>query len=127
SKITRKYSFIEKITFHHTKQFFGFETEDYLGFKIHVASPEKAIIDSVGHTPLAAIEDAFNEIDVTRMLAYIKKIKKSSIAKRMGYILESRGHNVFPELRGLLNKKYIFLDPLAKNKTEKNKKWGLIL
>ena len=125
-KQTRKYFFRESIRFHHTKYFFGFEMENYLGHIIAIATPEKAAIDSIGKVPLSVIEEAFGDMDPEKMIRYLHKIKKSSIIKRIGYMLEAYGYDAFPELNRYINDKYIPLDPIAKHSGTKNRKWRLI-
>ncbi|MCD6275028.1 MAG: hypothetical protein J7J15_03350 [Candidatus Aenigmarchaeota archaeon] len=126
SKTTRKYFFIERINFYSTKFFFGFELKKYLNFKIPIATPEKALIDSIGKVPVTVIEDCFENLNVERMIFYLKKIGKSSIIKRIGYLLEIHNYDVFPVLRKYIDSKYIPLDPLAKTKEIKNTKWKII-
>lgn len=127
TKPTKRYFFIENIGFHKTKFFFGFEIEEHLGFKVPVATIEKALIDSVGYVPISVIEEAFDSVNVERMLGYLKKIKKSSTIKRIGYLLEMHGYVVFEKLKKYMDKKYIPLDPLISRKGEKNKRWHVIL
>lgn len=125
-KPTRKYFFRELIRFHHTKYFFGFEMNKYLDHVIAIATPEKAAIDSIGKVPLSVIDEAFEDMDHEKMICYLHKIKKSSIIKRIGYMLEVHGFDVFPELSRYINDKYIPLDPIAKHGGTKNGKWKLI-
>ncbi len=127
SKSAREYFFIEKINFCNTKFFFGFEMKNYLGFDVPIATAEKAIIDSIGKMPLSVVDEAFDDIDAGKMLSYLERIKKSNIVKRIGYLLEARGYDAFPELKKHINNKYIPLDPIAKRKGIKNGKWKIIV
>lgn len=127
SKPTKTYFFIERIGFHQTKSFFGFEMKKYLGFDIPIATPEKALIDSIGYTPISVTEEAFEDIDPERMIIYLQQIKKSNIIKRIGYLLETHEHDAFPILKKYINDKYIPLDPLAKHKGTKDRKWKMIV
>jgi len=117
---------IGKINFFHTNYFFGFKNEEYENFKIMIAEPEKAIIDSFSIIPVSIFEEAFEEINSDKMMEYLKKIKKSSIVKRVGYIMEKNGFDVYNELKNLINYKYINLDPLLKSKGRKDMKWKII-
>ena len=125
-KPTRKYFFREPIRFHHTKYFFGFEMKKYLDYTIAIATPEKAAIDSIGKVPLSVIDEAFEDMDPETMMCYLHKIKKSSIIKRIGYMLEMHGYDAFPELKRYINDRYIPLDPIAKQSGTKNRKWKLV-
>lgn len=125
TKPTKRFFFKEWIHFHHTKFFFGFASDTYDGFEIPIATPEKAIIDSIGNVPLSVVEEAFDDVDEKRMIAYLERINKSSLAKRIGYMLEKHGCDVHPLLKDRLNRKYIPLDPLSSSKTKKNRTWRL--
>lgn len=126
-KPTREYFFIERIGFHHTDFFFGFEMKNYIGFDIPIATAEKAIIDSIGKIPLSVVDEAFDDIDVEKMLSYLERIKKSNIVKRIGYLLEIHGHDIFPKIEKYINSKYVPLDPITKRKGIKNKKWKMVV
>ncbi|MBI2671442.1 hypothetical protein HYX16_00750 [Candidatus Woesearchaeota archaeon] len=117
---------IGKINFFHTNYFFGFKNEEYENFKIMIAEPEKAIIDSFSIIPVSIFEEAFEEINADKMIKYLKKIRKSSIIKRVGYIMEKNGFDVYNKLKNLINYKYINLDPLLKSKGRKDIKWKII-
>ncbi len=110
-----------------TPYFWGFEEQPYQGFSIPIATPEKALIDSWGIIPVSIFEEAVPEINVKQMKEYLKKIKKSSVLKRMGYLLERNGFEIYSHLKEKINNRYIFFDPLAKKKGPKNKKWKLIV
>lgn len=117
---------IRKINFFHTNYFFGYKEENYENFKILVAEPEKAIIDSFSIVPVSLFEEAIEEIAIDKMITYLKKTRKSSIIKRVGYLMEKKGIDIFESVKKIINYKYIILDPLLKNKGKKNKKWGII-
>ena len=119
--------FVSKIKFIQTKYFFGFDNLEYLNFKIPISDPEKAIIDSIGIVPILLIEESIEGINIERILKYLKKIKKSSIVKRVGYLLEKHEFDIYKNIKKYLNNKYIYLDPLAKKYGKKNKKWRLII
>lgn len=117
----------EIINFINTDHFFGFKLYEYENFKIPIATPEKAIIDSLSIVPISVFEEAFEDINKETMLMYLKKIKKSHIIKRIGYLMEKNGHDVYDDLKKYINYKYISLEPLMKKKGGKDKKWGLII
>jgi len=127
SKKSPTIKFIEKIRYFKTNFFFGYNFENYENFKIPVADKEKAIIDSIGITPIHIIEESFDEIDESRMIAYLKKIKKSEIVKRIGFLMEKNGFDVYDKLKSYINYKYILLDPLGNKSRIRNKKWGVYI
>ena len=51
SKKSEKINFVSEINFFHTNYFFGFKIEDYGDFKIAIADPEKALIDTFSIFP----------------------------------------------------------------------------
>ena len=125
-KTKKEINFVERICYFPTRYFFGFELRTYRNFKIPVASVEKAIIDSIGIVPLSVVEEAFSEINSDKLISYLKKIKKGSIVKRIGFLAERNGFEVYDELKPFINNRYIFLDPLKAKKGKKNKRWRLI-
>lgn len=127
TKRSSKIEFLKEINFFHTDYFFGFKTESYDGFKILIAEPEKAIIDSFFIVPVSIFEEAFDGIDRERMISMLKGIKKSSIVKRIGYLMERNGYDAYNELKGFINYKYIPLDPLVKKNGKRDRKWRIIV
>ena len=126
NKSPKVFYFIQKIRFFHSKFFFGFEEKEYKGFKILIADREKAIIDSIGKVPIYVFEEAFEKVNLERILEYVERIGKRSLAKRIGYLLEKHGYEVYPRLKKFIDNKFVFLDPIVKGR-RKNKKWRVIL
>lgn len=116
-----------KASFFHTRYFFGFENKKYNAFLVPIATPEKAAIDSLGICPVSVFEEAMPELDLDKMIGYLKKIKKSSILKRIGFLMDRNGMDGYSYLKHYINKRYILLDPLAKKHGKKNSKWGVIV
>jgi hypothetical protein len=56
----------------------------------------------------------------------VEKIGKRSLAKRIGYLLEKQGYDVYSDLKSFIDKKFVFLDPIVKGK-KKNEKWRVIV
>src|SRR3989344_1823442 len=127
SKNSSKIKFDNLINFFHTNYFFGFKEERYEDFKILIAEPEKAIIDSFFIVPVSIFDEALENIDAEKMINYLKKMGKGSIIKRVGYLMEERGIMVYDKLKRFINYKYIPLDPLLKRNGRKNKKWKIII
>ncbi|MBS3151010.1 hypothetical protein J4443_01350 [Candidatus Woesearchaeota archaeon] len=126
SKRSSEIKFMERINFFHTSYFFGYREAYYEKSKIPIADPEKAIIDSFSIIPVSVFEEAFESINEERMVGYLKRIKKSSIIKRTGYLMEKYGYDVYDSLKKYINYKYIPLDPLQK-RGKKNKKWRILI
>lgn len=126
-KKEKNIKFVSEIKFVQTKYFFGFDNLDYMNFKIPISDHEKAIIDSIGLVPISLIEEAFDEINIEKMIRYLRKIKKSSIVKRIGYLLEKHGFDPYDKIKLYINNKYIYLDPISKKSGKRNKKWKLVI
>ena len=126
SKLPMRYFFMEEINFFHTKYFFGFEGMDYLGFTVPVATPEKALIDSIGRVPLDLVEEAFDGLDGGRVVSYLKRIGRSCTAKRIGYLMEKHGHRVYNELKPYVDSRYVLLDPLARGR-RRDERWRVLV
>jgi predicted transcriptional regulator of viral defense system len=127
TKQSKTINFISGINFVHTKYFFGFKHVKHEKIYIPIATPEKAIIDSIGIVPFSVFDEAFEKIDIEQLIDYLKTIKKSSIVKRIGYLAEKNGFDVYEKLKKFINNKYIFLDPIAKRYGKKNKKWKVVV
>jgi predicted transcriptional regulator of viral defense system len=125
-KKSSKEKFGREILFRETKHFFGYSLENYDGFLIPIADIEKAIIDSIGTFPVHIIEEAMSEVNEQKMTEYLNKIKESKTIKRIGYLMEENGFDVYKKLKKCINYKYIYLDPLGIKKGKKNKKWRII-
>jgi predicted transcriptional regulator of viral defense system len=126
TKPPKVFHFVQTIRFFHTKFFFGFEEKEYRGFKILIADREKAIIDSIGKIPIYVFEEALEKINTEKILGYVKRIGKKSLAKRIGYLLAKQGYDAYKEIKDLIDKKFVFLDPIAKGK-KKDEKWKVIV
>lgn len=118
--------FQERINFIHTKHFFGFEMKPYEGFAIPMATPEKAIIDSISVVPLSVVEEAAGSMNKEAMVACLKKTGKASVIKRMGALMDRNGHDIHKDVKEYLNYRRILLDPLGKKSGKLNKKWRVI-
>ena len=128
SRIKRKNINNLNINFLSTKHMFGYKKERYSDFDIFMASPEKAIIDSLlFKLPIEDIKIALEKesIDFKRLSEYAKKTKNKSLIKRLGYLLEKEKNNSYA-LKALDNN-YILLNYLGGKKGKKDKKWKLII
>jgi len=126
-KSSSQITFISDILYFHTDYFFGFRQEDYESFFVPIALPEKAVIDSIGVVPVSVFEEVFEDIDIKALMVLLEKIKKGSIVKRIGYLAERNGFDVYKHLKKFLNNKYVLLDPLSKKSGNKNPKWKVIV
>lgn len=107
--------------------FFGYERYD----KVVVSDREKTIIDSLRHPEYSggishiygAIPD---DIDTEKLTDYCKKTDSSTIASRLGYILDKKGIRFKREELKEMIDTYSKLDP-KKEKTDLDSKWKLYI
>ncbi len=109
------------------KRFFGFGRHD----NVFVADAEKAVIDGLylpRHLPIdearAAVESG---LSTGLLVEYALRFASPVVAKRIGYMLDTAGIDVFPALKPLINAKYDVLDPLLPPTGSKDSKWHLLV
>lgn len=109
------------------KRFFGFERQG----NAFMAEPEKAVIDGLYLPRHLSIDDACSAVgsglSPDRLVDHAVRFASSVVAKRLGYILESTGVDVYPALKPLLNSKYDPLDPLRPLGSKRDRKWHLLV
>jgi predicted transcriptional regulator of viral defense system len=117
------------ITFTKLKHFWGYKKERYREFDIFMAEKEKTIIDGLltKKIPLDEILNAVKSgLDTTKLMDHTLRTGNSSLAKRIGYLLDHLGMD--PErLLSIIDNNYISLDPHYKKSGTKNDKWKLII
>lgn len=118
---------IEFIKFN-KKRMFGYKKEKMKNGYIFIGEIEKIIIDSLfmpKYCPLSEIKNPIDNADLDKMLSYALKMNSIVTLKRLGYLLDLEGIDVYNKLKPHLNKRYDPLNPLLDSKGEKNKKWML--
>lgn len=120
----------QKITFTKISEFWGYKKMRYGSFDIFIAEPEKAVVDSMiaKNVPFdeAAKSILEGEYDHERLIEYAIKTGTSSLAKRVGYILEKRNVNA-NRLLGMADRNYIPLDWSIAVKGRKDPRWKVIV
>ena len=114
------------------KRFFGYKKEFLNGKVLFVAEIEKAILDSLFLPVYCPISETFfalreAKIDKDKLLEYVKRFDSKIVAKRLGYLLELNGVDLYNELRNFVRKNYELLNPIKFGAKEKDKKWKLII
>lgn len=113
-------------------RFFGYKREKVSRGFIFIAEIEKVIVDSLflpKYCPIDETYKAFKEmenINIKKLIDYALKMKKNIVLKRLGYLLEKSGIDIYDKVRDSINYKYDFLDIIS-GKGKKNKKWKLII
>lgn len=109
------------------KLYFGYEILN----RIIVSDREKTIIDCLRHPEYSGgIEHIFksipDDLDMDKLLEYCVKTGSSSVASRLGFLLEKKGYNFHEDLFISLITTYSRLDPAEKNKNS-DSKWKLYI
>lgn len=115
------------------KIFFGYKREKTSDGLIFIAEIEKAIIDSLFLPKYCSIDETYKAlsesigiIDLEKLIEYSLKMESGVVIKRLGFLLEKNGIDIFNKVNKIINNKYDPLDTISK-KGIKNKKWKLII
>ncbi len=114
------------------ERFFGYTREKFQGKFIFVAEKEKLIVDSLFLPWYCPVDEIYNamgdeKLSIDTLVEYGLRMDSIVTIKRLGYLLEKRGTDVYERLKPGLNRKYDPLNPLLPKKGEKNVKWRLII
>jgi predicted transcriptional regulator of viral defense system len=71
--------------------------------------------------------NAFDDIDIEKLLDYALKMDSIVTLKRVGYLLELNGIDVYEKIKKRINKRYDLLNPLLPPTGENDRKWMLKL
>ncbi len=123
-----------RIVFEHInpRYYFGSYKELYDGFEVFIAEREKAVIDGVllRRISLSAItemiKEHIKEVDIEKLVKYITMTGNKSLAKRMGYVFCSFGHDFFDELEPLIYRTPLLLDYSLPKRGKTDRRWGII-
>lgn len=119
-----------RITFTKTGHFWGYSKMRYMGFDIFVAEKEKAIIDCLlaKNTPFDEAAKAIldGEYDAEKLIGYARKTGNSSLAKRIGYLLEKCRADA-SGLLDLADSNYVPLDWSAGTKGYRDARWKILV
>lgn len=129
---TRKISSINfegyKIKFVKINDFFGYKKIKINNGEMFIAEQEKLLIDGFLHYKemgnFDEIEKVFinAEISEEKIVEYLKKIKKISLIKRVGYMLEKhKGMDISKSFK--MDRNYVFLNQFSKKYKYLNSKW----
>ncbi len=113
-----------------SKRIFGYKRERFRDKYIFIAEPEKAIIDSLylpKYCPLSESYEALGnkELDTNKLLEYGLRMNSIITLKRLGYLLELHGVDIYEEVKHKLNKRYDLLNPFMKTSKKNSSKWKL--
>lgn len=115
------------------KKLFGYKREDYNDGTLFVAEKEKAIVDSLYLPEYCPLDETFyvldSGIDIGKLIDYALQMDSIVLLKRLGYLLELKGEEIYPKVKSKLNKRYDLLNPQLKatKNTKISGKWRLII
>lgn len=114
------------------ERFFGYTREIFQGKFIFVAEKEKLIVDSLFLQRYCPVDETFKaledtELKIDALIEYALRMDSIVTLKRLGYLLELKGIDVYDRLGYRLNPKYDLLNPFLAKKGDKNSKWRLIV
>ena len=114
------------------QRFFGYKRENLNGKTIFIAEIEKAILDSIFLPQYTSIHETWlalkeGEIKEERIIEYTKRMNSNALAKRLGYLLELNGIDIYSKIKDMIDKNYVKLNQFKARKGEKNKKWKILI
>ena len=114
--------FGREIIYKHTKYPLFYEPMEYQNFKIPVAIPEKAFIESIGIIPMDLLRDALESLNPETLWEVARKASHAT-KRRVAFIIYrkwGKRHRIGKTKRRLL------LDPIGKRRGELNKMYNII-
>lgn len=104
--------------------------------KVKVSDLERTIVDCLDRPDLCGgigeiakgIWSKRDQIDYWKLVEYTKRLGRSSVAKRLGFLLETYkigGEDILSELKEMLSPRYLKLDPSLEISGRYDSKWKL--
>lgn len=109
---------------------FGYKRERFGDTYTFMAEPEKAIVDSLylpRYCPIAESYAALksSDTDINKLIDYALRMNSIVTLKRLGYLLELSGHDIYEKVKRHLNKRYDPLNPYMARSKKNSVKWRL--
>ncbi len=117
-----------KIVFIPIKEFYGYTKFNTDYGELFLVEPEKLLIDCFLRYKLMGNFDEIvkvfekAEISKEKIVEYLRRVKKQSVIKRVGYLLE-KVRNIDISMHFTLDTNYMPLNPFSKKQTTSNAKW----
>jgi len=112
-------------------RFFGTERETREGKYLFIATPEKAVVDSLylpkycrASETLFALRNA--SLDLGRLVTFAQRMGSVALLKRLGFLLEMSGASA-PERWRSSSRDYVLLNPSLSRGGQKDERWRLIV
>jgi len=108
---------------------FGYEKikDEFFWF---LGSVEKSIVDSLYlpiHCGVLDVAEAIGGIDEEVVIEYALRMRSIVTLKRLGFLLEREGIDIYGKVNECLNDKYDLLDPYEGEEGKRNKRWKLVI
>lgn len=115
-----------------SSKIFGYHKERLMGKEVFIAEKEKAIVDSLYLPKYCPVDEAYTaleaDLDLNKLISYARRMNSIVLLKRLGYLLELRGIDIWGMVRKKLNIRYDLLNPaLGRKESKKSLKWRLII
>ncbi len=112
------------------KRFFGYSKQRFREKYIYIAEKEKAIVDSLylpNYCPIDESAGALQDksLNIKKIIRYARRMDSIVTLKRLGYLLELRGIDIYPRIKSRLNQRYDLLNPFLPRSKKNSKKWKL--
>ncbi len=112
------------------KRIFGYSKQKFREKYIFIADKEKAIVDSLYLPKQCPISETFEalqnkEVDTSKLTEYALRMKSVVVIKRLGYMLEKLGTDIYPTVKKKLNSRYDLLNLSLKRSKNNSAKWKL--
>ena len=112
------------------KNIFGYSKQKFREKYLFLASNEKAIVDSLYLPEQCPISETFEalqdkEIEIQKLIEFALQMDSIVTLKRLGYLLEKQGIDIYPTIKSELNARYDLLNPLLKRSKNNSAQWKL--
>lgn len=120
---------IRFITFQ-KKKIFGYSKQKFREKYLFLADKEKAIVDSLYLPKQCPVSETFEalqdkEIEIPKLTEYALQMASVVTLKRLGYLLEKQGIDIYSIIKEKLNSRYDLLNPSLKRSKNNSTKWKL--
>lgn len=114
------------------ERFFGYHKESLNNNSLFIGDFEKIIVDSLYLPEYCPISEIFNALkekkfNLNKLINYAIKMNSYVLIKRLGFLLEIIGENVYDNIKDKINNTYDLLNPSLSDNHKRNKKWKLII
>ncbi len=120
---------VDQVRFYRTQHMFGFTKEQYKGFDVFVAEPEKLLIDCVSRreVSVSALDELVRTVDIETVTAYCRETGVNAVCKRVGYLLEVVRDTVVEDLEQYVDHNTTKLDLSRPTAGRRHERWNVVV